>query len=490
MNDAERGIAVLDRVDDDPDRKEIIDLVERLALIHHLLVDAEEVLHASVHLGLDAGLLHLPRDFLCDLCHILLPLALPLADLLHQIVVDIRLEIFERQIIQFHLDAADSEPLGDRRVNIKRLLRNPLLLLHRLMRERPHIVQPVRQLDQNDADVLRHGEKHFPQIERLIFQLLGGLFLLPAALIIILGEFKLGELCHAIDKKRHIRAKIRLDLFPGEQSILHHIVQKTSRNRLLVHFQIGQNDCDIERMNDIGFAGLAQLPLVRLVRGVISLFNQRDVVRRVIFAHPLDQILIQHIRRDILRDALDPAVVKPDSLPSRCRVVNAAVERLDLTVRSLPLPAAQKLRRCSRFHHPLRCLRVPDHLPRRGIHLLLPLCQWHFLPVGGIHVEQRLLLLRKNLDLLRYGSSSRNRGTSRNSIFFLSAAGRLGATLLFLRCRTILFPLLCSLVCRHAAHCFQTMKRNQTSKYLAPGKSRILCIKIASNSHTTLIRKF
>ena len=60
VNDAERGVAVLDRIDDDPDRKEIVDLVERLPLIHHLLVDAEEVLHASVHLCLDAGLLHLP----------------------------------------------------------------------------------------------------------------------------------------------------------------------------------------------------------------------------------------------------------------------------------------------------------------------------------------------------------------------------------------------------------------------------------------------
>ncbi len=53
---AERAVAVLHRVDDDPHADEVVDLGELLAAHDHLLVDRPVVLRAAGHLGVDVQL--------------------------------------------------------------------------------------------------------------------------------------------------------------------------------------------------------------------------------------------------------------------------------------------------------------------------------------------------------------------------------------------------------------------------------------------------
>ena len=50
VDDAERGVAVLDRLGDDAQRHEVVDLVEVDLLALELLVDAEQALDAAVDL--------------------------------------------------------------------------------------------------------------------------------------------------------------------------------------------------------------------------------------------------------------------------------------------------------------------------------------------------------------------------------------------------------------------------------------------------------
>ena len=57
MDNTERCIAVFDGFHDNADRKEVIDLIQRLVLVDHLFVDAEEMLHSSIYLGYNGGLL-------------------------------------------------------------------------------------------------------------------------------------------------------------------------------------------------------------------------------------------------------------------------------------------------------------------------------------------------------------------------------------------------------------------------------------------------
>ena len=55
VDDAERGVAVLDLLDEAADRVDVVDLLEPGALALHLLVDAVDVLRSTPELGVDAG---------------------------------------------------------------------------------------------------------------------------------------------------------------------------------------------------------------------------------------------------------------------------------------------------------------------------------------------------------------------------------------------------------------------------------------------------
>ena len=95
VDHAQTCIAVLDAVHDDSDRKEIIYLVQGLALVHHLLVNAEKVFNASGHLALNAGFRNILRDIPGDLANVFLPLGFALRDLFDQVIIDIGFEILE-----------------------------------------------------------------------------------------------------------------------------------------------------------------------------------------------------------------------------------------------------------------------------------------------------------------------------------------------------------------------------------------------------------
>ena len=94
MNNAQCGIAVLHRADDDADREQVVDLVDRLVLVHHLFIDAEEVFDAAVDFALNAGLLEAFTDVFGDLIDIGLALGFALGDLLHKVKINIGLEVF------------------------------------------------------------------------------------------------------------------------------------------------------------------------------------------------------------------------------------------------------------------------------------------------------------------------------------------------------------------------------------------------------------
>ena len=94
MDDAQRGVAVLDRLRDDPQRDEVVDLIEVDLLALQLLVDAEQALDAAVdrdHRHLRLG--ELRRDRLLQLLDHPLGRAAPALDPRPQRLVGLRLEV-------------------------------------------------------------------------------------------------------------------------------------------------------------------------------------------------------------------------------------------------------------------------------------------------------------------------------------------------------------------------------------------------------------
>ena len=99
-------------------------------------------------------------------------------------------------------------------------------------------MQPVRQLDQYNADILRHREKHLAQIFRLHLDLVRRII-------------ELSELCDAIHKLFDVLAKLLADFLRGHNRVLHNVMQKSCRDRLFIHLQIGKDDRHTERVDDI-----------------------------------------------------------------------------------------------------------------------------------------------------------------------------------------------------------------------------------------------
>ena len=126
VHDAEHRVAVAlplaARVlHDHPHRGEVVDLVELLAALDHLLVDRIEVLGAAEDLGADAGLLELARQNLARLRDVGLALGALLSHHRRDLLVLARVERLEREVLELPLHLLDAEPVGERRVDLEGL---------------------------------------------------------------------------------------------------------------------------------------------------------------------------------------------------------------------------------------------------------------------------------------------------------------------------------------------------------------------------------
>ena len=105
-----------------------------------------------------------------------------------QAPVGLRLEHLEAEVLELPLELPDAQALGQRRVDLGGLAGDALLLLDGQRAQGAHVVQPVGELDEDDADVLRHGQEHLADVLGLL--LLVG----PGA--------ELGQLGDAVDEVR------------------------------------------------------------------------------------------------------------------------------------------------------------------------------------------------------------------------------------------------------------------------------------------------
>ena len=197
MHDSKCRITILDGVHNNPDSEQIIDLIDRLVLILHLLINREEMFCTSRNLCLDTGLLNLRTYFFHKTLHIFIPHILAQSDFLHQIIVSLRLQILQRQIIQLNLNLADTKTLCDRTINLLRLTRDTDLRLARLILKRPHIVQTIRKLDHDNTDILCHREKHLSKILGLHLK---AVRILIFRILDIVRQMQMLQLGHTINK--------------------------------------------------------------------------------------------------------------------------------------------------------------------------------------------------------------------------------------------------------------------------------------------------
>ena len=93
MNHTKCRIAVFYGVHDNTHRKQIVNLIQRLILVHHLFINTEKVFYATADFGFDADVANLFPHFFNNAVNKLGTLLFPKINLLLQFLTNLRLQI-------------------------------------------------------------------------------------------------------------------------------------------------------------------------------------------------------------------------------------------------------------------------------------------------------------------------------------------------------------------------------------------------------------
>ena len=157
------------------------------------------------------------------------------------------LHVAEGEVLELGLDPAHPEPVGDRGVDLEGLRGDLFLLVFGEELERLEVVEPVGQLDEDDPEVVGHGQD----------DLADGLG--PAGLG--RGFLDAADLGHALDEAGDVLAEGFLEFGRRDVGVLQDVVEKPGDEGRPVEVHVGEMVRDLERMAEIGFPERRTWPL-------------------------------------------------------------------------------------------------------------------------------------------------------------------------------------------------------------------------------------
>ena len=279
VDDAQRAIAIFRAVGDDAKRHDVGQLLEADVALLHLAPDRIGMLLAPRHGDRQVAAAQQQLQFRADAVDLVMAAFLQLLQPLGDAVIGVRFQLAEGQQLHLAHEIIHADPLGERGIDVHRLLGDAAALGFILDEmQRAHIVQPVGELDQQHADIVGHGEQEFAQIFRrpLIFG----------------HGFDFRQLGDAIDHARDILAERGLYLFIGDQRVFDRVVQQGSDDGLIVEMEVGQYPRDFNRMAEIGVAARAFLAPMFLHRKHIGAVDHRFVRIGIVALYPFDKFIL------------------------------------------------------------------------------------------------------------------------------------------------------------------------------------------------------
>jgi hypothetical protein len=233
------------------------------------------VLGAAADLRLDPDLGELllqDRDRMVDVG---LALQAPLGHPALQVEIVLGRERAQRQVLQLGLDLGHAEAMGQRRIDVERLLGHLARSLGRQVVERAHVVEAVGELDHEHAQVARHRHQHLAEV--LGLALLAG------------GEGQLADLGDPVDEVGDLLAELVLELLLGGLGVLEDVVEQAGGDGGDVHLEADEEVGDLQGVREIRLAGGAVLTLVRDLGEAVGALQERQVSAWLVFRNLLDQ---------------------------------------------------------------------------------------------------------------------------------------------------------------------------------------------------------
>ena len=176
------------------------------------------------------------------------------------------MQLGEGEVLQLPFDVPHPEPVGERRIDVERLLghgSSPVLWkeVHRA-----HVVQPVGELHQHYPDVLGHGDQHLADVLRLC--------------LLLAVEGDLLQLGHAGHELADSGAKALLEVRDCQVGVLHGVVEDGGGQRVPVQLEVGEDPRHAERMLDEFLARQPVLVVVGTGGRVVGARQDLNVLRR------------------------------------------------------------------------------------------------------------------------------------------------------------------------------------------------------------------
>src|SRR5450432_1207813 len=245
VDHSQRGVAILHRIGENAQGHQVVNLIDQNLLAAQLLEDRERPFHAAVDARGDAFVPQFGLDGLADLGEKLFVGMAPRFDGEDDLLVGVRLQVLEGEVLEFVAHLAHAQAVRDGRVDLDGLARNTLAPLGAQVAERPHVVDPVGQLYQDDADVLDHGQQHFAEA-----------FGLP---VLVGKHVELGELGDAIHAARYFFAEFLAHLVGGDAGVFHHVVRQPGFHGHHINAHVRQDVGHHDRVHHVGLARIADL---------------------------------------------------------------------------------------------------------------------------------------------------------------------------------------------------------------------------------------
>ena len=238
VDDAEHVVAVGDRVHDDAECAEVKNAVDVELLRVHLAVDAVDVLDAARDGGVYAVGLQALANLRAHLAHELFQRRHAFIECIRDGLVARGVEIQQREVLELPLDLLHAEAVRDGCVDLHRLKGLDALLFLALVGHRAHVVQAVGHLDEDDADVLGHGQEHLAHVLHLL--------LFHARVL------HARELRDALDDVSHRGAEAARDVLVRERGVLDRVVQEGGDDRVLVEPHLRRDDGGGDAVRHVG----------------------------------------------------------------------------------------------------------------------------------------------------------------------------------------------------------------------------------------------
>ena len=148
-----------------------------------------------------------------------------------------------------------------RRVDVHGFKRDGAAALLRLCAECAHVVQPVAELDEDDADIFGHCEQHLADV-------------LDVGFFFVL-HVNLHKLSQPVHKHGDVGAEARAERVQIRfvRAVLHRVVQQSRADRVGVESESDDDLRHRQRVGDIRLAAQAKLTAVHLLRIVVRGFN-------------------------------------------------------------------------------------------------------------------------------------------------------------------------------------------------------------------------